>query len=335
MSLSLKHVWLLGLVFVTSLEAVQLNPNGSGEVLIFPYYTVNNDLNTLFSVVNTTAEAKAIKVRFLEGDIGREVLVYNVYLNPHDVWVGALLAVESTIAGHEGEPSALHLSVDASCAPYIHPLDLGQEFLPFMIELDGTINDDMSRVREGHVEVLEMGVIEEPELLAAMSRDQGIPIDCEVFAAEWEDGEWDRDVLSPPTGGLIGSASIINVGEGLALSYDAVALTQFWQGPGLHSGPGELLPDLASAHPESTHLSSEDELIVSQWPSGFEAVSAVLMQSQIFNEYAIYPFLLAKTEWVVSFPTKKFHTAQNLTVIPPFSESWDGLQSCDAVDLAI
>ena len=48
-------------------QAVNMNPDGLGQVLIYPYYTVNGGNVTLLSVVNTTGQGKAVKVRFLEG----------------------------------------------------------------------------------------------------------------------------------------------------------------------------------------------------------------------------------------------------------------------------
>jgi len=38
--------------------AQYVNPEGTGQVLIYPYYSVNNDLNTSYSVVNTTGDTK-------------------------------------------------------------------------------------------------------------------------------------------------------------------------------------------------------------------------------------------------------------------------------------
>ena len=72
-------------------QAVNLNPDGLGQVLIYPYYTTRSDsaghaFNSLLSVVNTTASAKAVKVRILEGKNSAEVLDFNLYLSPHDVW---------------------------------------------------------------------------------------------------------------------------------------------------------------------------------------------------------------------------------------------------------
>ena len=73
-------------------NAVYLNPDGLGSVLIYPYYTVNGGNATLLSVVNTTNEGKAVKVRFLEAYNSREVLDFNLYLSPFDVWVAQVAA---------------------------------------------------------------------------------------------------------------------------------------------------------------------------------------------------------------------------------------------------
>jgi len=40
--------------------AVQLSQNGTGQALIFPYYTVNGGFNTLIHLTNTTDNAKAL-----------------------------------------------------------------------------------------------------------------------------------------------------------------------------------------------------------------------------------------------------------------------------------
>jgi hypothetical protein len=72
-------------------------PGWSGSVLLYPYYTVRADgggnstayYDTLISVVNTTTSFKAVKVRFLEGKRSAEVLDFNLFLSPRDVWTGA------------------------------------------------------------------------------------------------------------------------------------------------------------------------------------------------------------------------------------------------------
>ena len=79
-------------------QAVSVNPDGLGQALIYPYYTVRDKVAgapfaSLLSVVNSTASAKAVKVRFLEGKNSREVLDFNLYLSKRDVWVAAVIAI--------------------------------------------------------------------------------------------------------------------------------------------------------------------------------------------------------------------------------------------------
>ena len=79
--------------FANPASAVNLNPNGIGQVLIYPYYTVNHQQQTLLSAVNTTSIGKAVKVRFLEGYNSREVLDFNLYLSKYDVWTAAVFSL--------------------------------------------------------------------------------------------------------------------------------------------------------------------------------------------------------------------------------------------------
>jgi hypothetical protein len=146
--------------------AVNLNPDGLGEVLIYPYYTTNDDNTTLMTVVNTTDVAKAVKVRFLEAYNSREVLDFNLYLSPWDVWVAAL-ADSAAFGAEAGVP---HIFIpDTSCTvPYLYGdafnEDLGgglQAFLPYAFT--GNFEDggptDISRTSEGYIEVIEMGTM--------------------------------------------------------------------------------------------------------------------------------------------------------------------------------
>jgi len=57
----------LAAVATTSVQAVNLGDDGTGEVLIFPYYNVNNGFVTQISVTNTTEYFKAVKPKKLEG----------------------------------------------------------------------------------------------------------------------------------------------------------------------------------------------------------------------------------------------------------------------------
>ncbi|WP_223787064.1 hypothetical protein [Marinicella meishanensis] len=307
-----------------------INPEGTGQVLIYPYYSVNNDLNTLYSVVNTTAETKAVKVRFLEGENTLEVLDFNVYLSAYDVWVGALTPTTSTLAGHVGEPSASHSTGDTSCAPFLNKA--GQEFLSFTIDADVPAviagNTSMRRATDGHFEILEMATFNGPTIGWADHGNTGTPGNCAAIEADWDDNTIyntaDEDVV---TGGLFGSASIVNVSEGLAMTYDAIAIDRFWRNAaGSHTEPGSLLPSLNEGDIDIV-VFNEGFAAPSTFGTGAEAVSGLFTRQNVYNEYALDEFIAGKSEWVVTFPTKRFHVNQ-VPVVAPFVNPWDGVNSC-------
>src|SRR6202158_2771430 len=83
-------------------QAVNVNPDGLGQALIYPYFTTqgtNAPYNSLLSVVNSTASGKGVKVRFLEGRASKEVLDFNLWLSPFDVWTVAILPTSNGGAG--------------------------------------------------------------------------------------------------------------------------------------------------------------------------------------------------------------------------------------------
>ena len=84
----------MGALGVTSAaDAVNVNPNGLGQVLIYPYYTVNQTAKATRSTRcfrgQLDGSVKAVKVRFLEGKDSREVLDFNLFLSAYDVWTRA------------------------------------------------------------------------------------------------------------------------------------------------------------------------------------------------------------------------------------------------------
>ena len=103
---ALSAAVLAGLGVAGTAEAVYHDVNGLGQVLVYPYYTVQsaggNSWNTYISVVNTTPKAKVVKVRFRQGKASVEVLDLNLYLSPNDVWTAAVVPADatSTSPGH-------------------------------------------------------------------------------------------------------------------------------------------------------------------------------------------------------------------------------------------
>ena len=59
-----------------------------GQALIYPYYTVNAGWITTFNLINTSEKTVAVKVRFHELKNSRDVLDFNIIMSPYDSWTG-------------------------------------------------------------------------------------------------------------------------------------------------------------------------------------------------------------------------------------------------------
>jgi len=320
-------------------NAVDLNPDGLGQVLIYPYYTVNKSQDTQISVVNTTDVGKAVKVRFLEGYNSREVLDFNLYLSPQDVWTARISQVSD-------EGGAKVVTGDASC---VYPSsdsqgnDIRVNGIPFrasayaggsVFPKDGGPTD-VTRTREGYVELIEMGEIIPGSALdnatvhiQGSGPNTGVP-KCTQSAI----GNSAGANLSAPNGGLFGAGSIVNVGEGTFFGYNADAVDGFSTSV-LFSASSGLQPSLQQANTATSafpggaiaYVFSNGQLLTLDYADAIDAVSAVFASDAIYNEYVAAAGLGGATDWVVTFPTKRFYVDPYYTsgtgAIPPFSEEF-------------
>jgi hypothetical protein len=327
-------------------NAVNLNPDGLGQVLIYPYYTVNAGNTTLLSVVNTTNEVKAVKVRFLEALNSREVLDFNLYLSPFDVWTGAVIP-----DSQDANSAARLVTADNSCTVPIITATNARFRNDFYIgSRDDDGPNDLARTREGHIEIIEMGVVvddgdtqgtpfplpldatnltgvdelgptNDDTFASDATHVDGEPDDCQSLVTSWASGTWHDDAaadIDEPTGGLFGAGSIVDVANGTNLSYNADAIDGFYTLPAgdfdpvLHTSPGSILPSLSQAQTSPTDadaiIFNNGALITLDFVQGRpDAVSSVYMHDQIFNEYNTAESTLAASEWVITFPTKRLH----------------------------
>ncbi len=298
---------------------MKLNTGGIGQVLIYPYYTVRNGFDTLITLVNTTDEVKAVKIRFREGKNARDVLDFNLYLSAKDVWTAALVATQSSIPNHIGESSVKLLTNDTSCTV---PAINGQEFLPYGYDPQDNANaangydqqgTNLVRTQEGFIEIIEMGTVTGEDAENAMHID-GIPNNCEALIANWAlgSGKWmtnPNENLQAPngSGGLSGSAKIINVESGLNLGYVATAI-QGYSTEIQHSLISSIEPNLSSGNNATTLINTDNGALKTTWDSPIDAVSALFMHDTTTNSYDINDFAGAQTDWVVMSPTRHYYT---------------------------
>ncbi|MEW8201630.1 MAG: hypothetical protein AB2653_06735 [Candidatus Thiodiazotropha endolucinida] len=85
-----SFIALLLIATSSTIQAVHVNHDRTGQVALLPYYTVNNNFITNFTVTNTTSYFKAVRVRLLDSRIGADLLNINLYLSPYDVWNATL-----------------------------------------------------------------------------------------------------------------------------------------------------------------------------------------------------------------------------------------------------
>jgi len=315
-------------------QAVNVNPDGLGQVLIYPYYTTRadpagNTYNSLLSVVNSTSSAKAVKVRFLEGKNSREVLDFNLFLSAYDVWTAAILP---SITGG----GARVATIDRSCTlPNITAL--GVDFVNFAYTNDGG-GSTLDRTREGYVEIIEMGAIQDNSITynnVTHSPPGGTPPGC----AKITDTQAAADTRSL-TGGLFGGMTLINVNSGTDYTEDAVALDNFRTLPGnLYFNAGSQFPDLTFvAPPVSVVFGVNGGAVQSTWANPIDAVSAVLMHDNVLNEFVLDAVTRSGSDWVVTMPTKRYYiasgTGNNTTRL--FQRNFNTtVGSCDDVSLNI
>jgi len=304
-------------------NAVDLNPDGLGQVLIYPYYTVNKSQDTLFSVVNTdSVNGKAVKVRFLEGYNSREVLDFNLYLSPNDVWTARISQVSD-------EGGAAVTTTDASCTD---PQLTTEPFRTAAFDGTGPVAadagpHDITRTREGYIELISMGDIDPSSTLAGLiTHDDGVPPGCGSI-----NDSVAADGVIAPTGGLFGAGDIVNVGEGTFFAYNADAIDGFSATP-LYSPSSNLNPSLQDANStEATNgvarayvFTNGGQLVTADYADGVDAVSAVYMADAIYNEYLVGGGFAANTDWIVTFPTKRFYVDPLYGAVPfaPFVEAF-------------
>ena len=396
-------------------NAVNLNPDGLGQVLIYPYFTVEKGNQTLISVVNTTNIGKAVKVRFLEGVNSREILDFNLYLSPFDVWTAAIYDTKNGpgIANSNTGPATL-ITRDNSCTV---PTIIGRpgSNVDFRSgQYTGTNNDSGSdaieRTREGYLEIIEMGSIprnkfqndeREPgfgafivpsvpngTFRASLHASGGSPAGCADIVNAWslrDNGDFfggvtardyrgsfgdfviDQNDFAPPTGGLFGGGAVVDTANGSYINYAAEAIDGF-RSQSIHTAPENLSPSLNSAtgiNRESNPRSfvfNNGALVISEWRlsgdtgatgsaiagqptsgstgSSIDSVSAVLQSEVISNEFATESSLNGSSEWVVTFPTKRFYVddlyaavfPDATTAIPPFTNRFNRRNAAGIVE---
>lgn len=315
----IKHVASIAAITVASLQALTvqaafLSPDGRGQALIYPYYTVRsaggNSFNTYVSVVNHSADDKGLRVRVRESRNGREVASINLYLGRNDVWAAAIVPTES---------GGRLVTRDLSCTdPPLAPL--ASEPGVFALDFSNTqysgansdgAGDGLDRTREGYIEILEMSTLVGQ---ASAGMNHGIPPpaprNCETVRPP------SPVDIGAPSGGISGTLTLINVANGADFAANADALSELSR-RSFHRAPsdGYASFDAAEIDPISVAVVN-GSIYRSVWSSGIDAVSAALMRLDGQTEYVLDGSTRSQTDLVVTFPTRYSRVGPSSAAVP-------------------
>jgi len=298
-----------------------------------------NAFNTYISITNTTADAKVLKVRFREGKTSAEVLDFNLYLSPNDVWVGAV------VPDGQGtdNPARLAFTPDLSCTDPAIPT-AGEPFKNFayLSSPDSLPGTTLDRTREGYVEVFEMASLTGTAASnVTHPAAGGAPPNCAGMRSP--DGTTPPAPLLisgnqlTPTGGLYGQGTLINVANGADYGYVADALDQYAFGT-YYAGVGSNAPTLGGT--TNTFPNSLRQVNGVAIASGFaagpisgttaqaRAVASVYMHSAVMNDYILDTGTLSNTDWVVTMPIKREFVNAG-TAANPFTATMTSTGACE------
>jgi len=255
----------------TAQAQMYINNDGTGEMLVYPFYSAENGNSTNVNITNTTAVAKAVKIRIIEGENSQEVLDFNVYMSAEDHFSFAITATEDgggSLVTNDNTCTVPRLTA-GEAVPFRNFLYVGDKGKdnPDTEDKDESFdNTSITRTATGYIEVIEMGQLDDtkkdwdtddddktetlsPILTAITHGADGVPANCDVPVAAWSTGgAWHTEAgtaslgtsgrgafafdTSWNGGGLYGEASVVNVGEAAAFGYDADAIESAVEGEG-------------------------------------------------------------------------------------------------------
>jgi hypothetical protein len=306
-------------------HAMNVSQDNVGEVLLFPYYTVKNGFDTVFTVTNTSDKTAIFKIRFREALNSREVRDFNVILSPYDHWSGAI-TLDSAGTG------AVIRTFDKTCTSPILPASSvsGATEVAFTNALySGNFEDggdeSIARVQEGYFEVILMGISSRSTSDSAnlveynAKHVNGVPRSCATVDTQFLAANLATNVkpyFDAPENVLKGHVTYINVASGKAIDAEPTAIENFQNVTEIIAEPGDGDPSLNSgdlvdnANVIQNGVASSTAVIGS-----VDRVSSVLRASSVINEFATG--VGASTAWVVTFPTKHHYTDAYTPVTGP------------------
>lgn len=337
-----------GLGFASAVSAqvapateLRLAESGTGHILLVPYFNTQNDNMSVFHVVNTdTVNGKAVKVRFRSASNSDDILDFQVFLSPGDVWTAAVSADETGV-------SQL-VTYDNTCT--LPAIGKGQpvKFVQDRLNPTWSAVDKANNTREGYVELFNMAdIAPSSALFTAIKHVNGVaPCTPATLNGTLTAGKATTG-LTAPTTGLAGSWYIINVPQTTTYSGAAnviravdalgnpaagvnvfsaqdsnspavVATADPLLRSGLVSAANYDLPDLSTPYLAATPTPEAQ----------VNALAEALAVNSVVNQFANDASITAKTDWVFSMPTRRYSIVANY--LSPISNSKGNIATATA-----
>jgi len=268
-----------------------LNPEGKGDVLIFPYFDVRvidgQPQDTYFAIINEVvtltfgtpdAGGVAAKLRFREWMKSEEVFDADIWLSINDVWVGVLTRNTTNGLTRIYSPDWVITAGTSTSTTFTVQKTLinGFDFFSNLVP-GGSSNTHPAPAGWTAADMTNLGYFEVIGEERTYSKQSG--------------GIVTRVFLDCPNW-LSGYAYIVSVNSGVAHGYNASAIANFRRINGtLFVGPGDTAPDL------------------SQGEDGLDQLEFQLSKANVSHGYSIEPDILGKFSMIITFPTKRFHFA--------------------------
>lgn len=323
---------------MTATNATQLDvaEGGVGHILLVPYFNAQIGNMTVLHVVNTdTVNGKAVKVRFRGAANSDDILDFQVFMSPGDVWTAAVTAT--------GTGGAVLSTGDKTCTFPAIPAS-GQPFdtrrLNPTLSADGKNNN----TREGYVEIFNMADIPfnaaAGSLYQTIKHSNGVATCAQtvldatlVNYTQAQEAAARTAGFDTPTTGLMGDWYIINVAETATFSGATTAVVATnggvaGRGNFVHfpqNDTGAPSVDLYTADPlfrtpfkiqaanydlpdlSTPYVNAPANSLVPLEQAG--KLTQALAVTSVTNEYATDPGITAKTDWVFSMPTRRYSVA--------------------------
>jgi hypothetical protein len=311
-------------VTVPAPDTLAFNPAGVGQILYVPYFSTQEGNVTAISVVNTdTVNGKVLKVRFRGASNSDDVYDFQVFLSPGDVWTAGISK------GADGRSQLA--TADKSCTL---PASVNGSFITGRLPAAGGADE----TREGYVEILTMADIvkgaDKSNQLALYTATKHVkgsaPCTASVMTALTHENA--SEYMAAPTTGIMANWTIINVAKVVAYSGDAAAI-EARDADGMPIAGNLVYWDQRSTPLEDDEVASgtADPLIRDGAIAGARydlpdlstpylpgntcpfcqarALSDAIAVQEVAGEFYSEASVGAQTDWVISFPTRRYFAA--------------------------